>query len=228
MGLFDFAGGGAGGGSPPSGSGLKEEDLIKLLSEQMGQKKPVGQQSMGGGAFAPVKTDMGPIDDMAKGVGAINPVAGAASQALLGAVDGASGVLGGILAAPGRIASAGLNAIAGIKPKQISQRPPPNFGNMQDAIKAVMGAAQSNPGTPPAPAGTATADVMPPPHAGPAAKAAQGDFDRDAGANRISAIVSGVGANGAQTTAVDEAEKRRIAELKARGINPDGSGRMGQ
>ena len=223
MALFEFGGGGS---APPAQGDSKEAELLKLLSDQMAQK-PVGKQSIGGGAFAPVKTDMGPVDDLAKGVGAINPIAGAAAQGLLAVNESASGALGGILAAPGRIASAGLNAIAGIKPKKFgSSGGGPDFAPMQGALQALM--ATNKPGMQAAPAGTATADVMPPPHAGPAAKAAQPDFDRDAEARRIEAITSGVGANGAQTTAVDEAEKRRIAELRARGINPDGSGRMGQ
>lgn len=45
------------------------------------------------------KTDKGPIGALANLAGNI-PIAGQASQALLGAVDGASGLIGGILQAP--------------------------------------------------------------------------------------------------------------------------------
>jgi len=198
-------------------SGLDEEK-IRMLLEQMNSKpdqsKPLGQQSMGGGAFGPAKTDMGPLGSMAKGVGQINPLAGAASEALLGANDAVSGAIGGVLAAPGRLMAGAGRAIKGLRPfpNKNPTSPPRGVGGFGD----LMGALVSQANNPPAPA-----DAAPPP-AMDARRMDSADWKPSPEANRIaiaSAISPGAGMSqwGGEINA--EADKNFDRNLEAKTID---------
>ena len=197
-----------------------DQEKMKMLLEQMNRgpdrSKPVGQQSVGGGVFAPAKTDMGPVGAMSKGVGAINPVAGAASDALLGAVEGASGAIGGVLAAPGRLMSGVGRAIKGLRPFPSGpSRPAPNLSGFSNGMGQLGEMVKSSPPTPQAPPAA-------PPQAAPGP-----GFDRDYESRMLEAIQAAPpGYTGAgPQTGIDE-EKRRQELLNQynpygrRGINP--------
>lgn len=190
--------------------------LLEQMNRSPDRSKPVGQQSMGGGVFAPAKTDTGPVGAMAKGVGQINPVAGAASEALLGAVDGASGAIGGVLAAPGRVVGGLGRAIKGLRPFPSSgSRPAPNLSGFSNGMGQLGEMVKSSPPTPQAP-------PVAPPQAAPGP-----DFDRDYESRMLEAIQAAPpGYTGAgPQTGIDE-ERRRQELLNQynpyakRGINP--------
>ena len=169
-----------------------ENDKLKMLIEQMNkqqQAKPLGQQSMGGGLFAPSKTDMGPIGGMADAVGQINPIAGAASKALLGGVEGASGAIGGILAAPGRLISGAGRALKGLRPF------PDQKGASSSAGSKMLGGGADLIGALVNQAGSTSASSQPPPSLS-APQQGSADWKPSPEANRIaiaSAISPGAG-----------------------------------
>ena len=140
-----------------------ENDKIKMLLEQMNkqqqQAKPLGQQSMGGGLLAPSKTDMGPIGGMADAVGAINPIAGAASKALLGGVEAASGAIGGVLDAPFRAIERIGRSIKGLRPIPPGDR----AGAQSSAGSKMLGGGADLVGALVKQAGSTSASSQPPP-----------------------------------------------------------------
>lgn len=173
----------------------QDNDKIKMLLEQMNkqqqQAKPLGQQSMGGGLFAPSKTDMGPIGGMADAVGQINPIAGAASKALLGANEAVSGAIGGVLDAPFRAIERVGRSIKGLRPIPPGER----NGASSSAGSKMLGGGADLMGALVNQAGSTSASSQPPPSLSEP-QVGSADWKPSPEANRIaiaSAISPGAG-----------------------------------
>ena len=172
-----------------------ESEQIRMLIEQMNkqqQAKPLGQQSMGGGGIlAPSKTDMGPIGGMADAVGMINPIAGAASKALLGGVEAASGAIGGVLDAPFRVMERVGRSIKGLRPIPPGER----NGASSSAGSKMLGGGADLIGALVNQAGSTSASSQPPPSLSEP-QVGSADWKPSPEANRIaiaSAISPGAG-----------------------------------